>query len=71
MSEKAFAILDRSTGIIAVNSVGYSPALVRKGAVEGEREYLLSGEDHLTDRQIWKRLYRQGWRVIPVRISAE
>lgn len=70
MKGNAFAIFNTSTGILAINSVAYSPREVRRQSVEVEREYLLADEQHLTDQQIWKRLYGYGFRVVPVRVTA-
>lgn len=66
MKVKAYAV--GQLGIIGLPTVCYDPRQARRHAVESEREYMLSGEDHLTDQQVWRRLYRQGFRVIPVTI---
>ena len=67
MKVKAYAI--GQLGIIGLPTVCYDPRQARKQAVDSEREYLLADEDHLTDQQLWRRLYRQGFRVIPVTIT--
>lgn len=69
MKGNAFSIFDTSTGILSVCDVAYTARQVRRQAVANEREYMLADEQRLTDRQIWKRLYGYGWRVVPVQVS--
>lgn len=61
---KAYAV--SQIGIIGLPSVCYTPQQARKEAIACEREYMLTEDLTQTDQQIWKRMYRQGFRVVPV-----
>lgn len=63
-----FALYHPGTALISLSSVRHSRPQVRDSAVDTMREYLLAEEAHLTDKQLWKRLYGQGYRVIPVEV---
>jgi hypothetical protein len=63
-----FALYHPGTNLISLRTVRYAKSHVRQEAVETEREYLLSDEDHLTNKQLWKRLYGHGYRIIPVEV---
>jgi hypothetical protein len=69
MTEKAFALNGASVGTIVLCSIRYSARHVQLYAIETEREYFLEQEDY-SDEQIWRRLYRQGYRVVPVSITS-
>lgn len=64
MKTNAYAV--SQIGIIGLPTVCYDARQARRQAVESEREYLLDDEKDMTDQEIWRRLYRQGFRVIPV-----
>ena len=63
-----FALYHPSTKLISLRTVRYAKHQVRQEAVETEREYLPADEEHLTDKQLWKRLYGQGYRIITVEV---
>jgi hypothetical protein len=63
-----FALYHPGTNLITLRTVRYAKHHVRQEAVETERHYLLDEEKHLTDKQLWKRLYGQGYRIIPVEV---
>ncbi len=63
---RAYAV--SQLGIIGLPTICYDARQAQKQAVDSEREYI-SDQGSETDGQIWRRLYRQGFRVIPVTIS--
>ena len=69
MKKQAAFALQHSRGGIILPSVRHNADQVRTYAVETEREYALADEDHLTDKQLWKRCYGQGFRVVSVSVS--
>lgn len=68
MKTKAFAV--SQLGVIGLPTVCCTAKEARKQAVDSEREYL-SDQGKETDSQIWKRLYGQGYRVVPVTIAVD
>jgi len=66
---RAYAVAQ--LGIIGLPTVAYTPRDARQYSIATEREYLTAEESHMTDSQIWKRLYRHGFRVVPVTIVHE
>ncbi len=70
MKTKAFAVAQLD--IIGLPSVCYTPEQARKEAVASEREYMTPQENaQMDDTQIWRRMYRQGSRVVPVTITID
>lgn len=68
MKVKAYAV--SQIGIIGLPTVCYDARQARKQAVESERLHMEDeGMGYQTDQQIWRRMYRQGYRVIPVTIT--
>ena len=64
---KAYAV--GQLGIIGLPTVCYDPRQARKQAIASEREYMNPQDNgQMDDAQVWRRLYRQGFRVIPVTI---
>ncbi len=66
MKTKAYAV--SQLGVIGLRTVCYDARQARMQAVYSEREYI-SDQGKETDSQIWRRLYRQGFRVVPVTIE--
>lgn len=59
-------------GIVTASSIRHNPKAVRQCAIENEREYLLWDEnDSKTDKQVWRSIYRQGFRVVPVVVTSQ
>lgn len=71
MKQRLYGLVD-DLGIVTAQSIRHNPRHVRQYAVESEREYLLWDEnDSKTDEQIWRRIYRQGFCVVPVLVSSQ
>lgn len=69
MKTKAYAV--SQIGIIGLPTVSYTPKQARQYSIATEREYLTVEENaRMTDSQVWRRLYRQGFRVVPVIIHS-
>lgn len=69
MKHKTPAFAVSQLGIIGLPTVCYTREQARKQAVESERSYMEEdGRGFQTDQQIWRRLYRQGFRVVRVSI---
>jgi hypothetical protein len=70
-SQPAFA-LQHSRGGIILPSVRHSEGQVRAYAIDTEREYETDeyGGCIKTDKQLWKRCYGQGFRVVSVVVSS-
>jgi hypothetical protein len=64
--QKAFALAHSRGGFI-LPSIRFNEDQVRKYAVETERMY--DDTTNRTDRQLWKRCYGQGFRVVAVVVS--
>lgn len=62
-------VLQHSSGGIILPSARHNEQQVRDYAVESEREYGQTDCDHLTDNRVWKRVYGQGFRVVPIVVS--
>lgn len=68
MKVKAYAV--GQLGIIGLPTVCYDARQARRQSIASEREYLSVKENaRMTDSQVWQRLYRQGFRVVPVTIT--
>ena len=67
IATKAYAVTQ--LGIIGLPTICYTANEARKHAVYNEREYISDQSE--TDSQIWRKLYRQGFRVVPVTISID
>ena len=66
MKQRAYGLVD-DIGLVTVQSIRWNAQGVRQYAIESEREYLLWDEnENKTDKQIWRSIYRQGFRVVPV-----
>lgn len=65
---KAFALRDKDSGHIVLRSIRFTAREVREYAIETDREYALEDED-ISDKALWKRNLREGWRVVPVTVS--
>jgi len=63
-----FALYHPGTALISLRTVRYAKHQVREEAIETERHYALPGKEMESDSKIWKRLYGQGYRVIPVEV---
>lgn len=66
MKTRAYAV--SQLGIIGLPTVCYTQRQCREISVQTEREYFPDEVAGMSDSQIWRRLYRQGFRVIPVTI---
>lgn len=65
---RAFALQDSATGHIVAHSIRWAAKDVRAYAVETDAEYALADED-MDPKAVWRRHLREGWRVVPVKIS--
>jgi hypothetical protein len=64
---KTYAFAVTQLDIIGLPSVCYTRQQARKEAIASERIYMTAAENkRLDDRQVWKRMYRHGFRVTPV-----
>jgi len=65
---RAYILQDKTSGHVVVASARLTQSEVRAYAIEVDREYALDGED-FSDKALWKRNCREGWRVVPVTLT--
>lgn len=64
----AYVLQDKQSGHIVVASARRTAKEVRAYAIETDREYAFEDED-VSDKALWRRNWREGWRVVPVTLS--
>lgn len=63
-----YILRDKMSGHVVVASARRTAREVRAYAIETDRVYALDDED-TSAKALWKRNWREGWRVVPVTLS--